>query len=68
MPFDLPLAMTAPPASSHHLAQKKRVSRTKKPGKMGSPEAAMPLPPDDGSASDSGAEYHDALGKRVGII
>ena len=53
------LAMTAPSANSHHL-QKKR-NRSKKSGKLGSPEAALPLPPDDGSASDSGAEYHDAL-------
>lgn len=52
--------MTAPPASSH---QRKRVSRAKKPAKMGSPEAPMPLPVDDASASDSEAEYHDALGE-----
>ena len=51
--------MTAPPASSH---QKKRGSRAKKPAKMGSPEAPMPLPVDI-SGSDSEAEYHDALGK-----
>lgn len=59
-------AMTAPPA---HLSQKKRVSRAKKPAKMGSPEAAVPLPPvdddDEASASDSEAEYHDALGESV---
>ena len=51
------IAMTAPPANSHN--QKKRNPRFKKPSKMGSPEAATPLPEDEGS--DSGEEYHDAL-------
>ena len=51
-------AMTAPPASTHH-TQKKRNPRFKKPSKVGSPEAATPLPDDEGS--DSGDEYHDAL-------
>lgn len=66
MTFDFPPAMTIPPTSSH---QKKRVGRAKKPAKMGSPEAPMPLPVDDASGSDSEAEYHDALGEgHMGMV
>lgn len=54
----MPVAMTAPPASTHQL-QKKKVSRAKKSIKLGSPEAAVSLAVEDGS--DSGEEYHDAL-------